>query len=217
MKRPLIAFLITACFANAASTSIGGRVQDPQGLPVSGVTVEVADSSGRIVCTKITTDAGAWYCAEPIIPPARITVSGRQWNQSILRAEDTQKEVVVTLQPATLLQTVVVSGSRIEELQDDSAQRVEAVTRQQIQSTGYERVSDVLAEMPGVVTRRGSTATVAGEQVQGIDSRQVAVLQDGLPIPGARGVKSCVESAPAKHLRVAARRSGQRGRLRALR
>ena len=30
---------------------------------------------------------------------------------------------------------------------------------------------------------------MSGEQVQGIDSRQVLVLMDGLPVMGARGVK----------------------------
>lgn len=89
-----------------------------------------------------------------------------------------------------LKQVMVVTGSRLEELQTESAVKVEAVTRQQMQQTGYERVSDVLAEMPGVVTRSGSTATVAGEQIQGIDSRQVLILQDGLPVMGARGIKS---------------------------
>jgi outer membrane receptor for ferrienterochelin and colicins len=88
-----------------------------------------------------------------------------------------------------LKEVMVVTGSRTEELQTDSAIKVEAISRQQMLETGYERLSDVLAEVPGVMTRRGSTATVGGQQIQGIDSRQVLVLQDGLPVVGARGIK----------------------------
>jgi outer membrane receptor for ferrienterochelin and colicins len=47
-----------------------------------------------------------------------------------------------------------------------------------------------LQELPGVVARRGTQgAGAAGEQIQGIDSRQVLVLFDGQPIIGARGIK----------------------------
>jgi outer membrane receptor for ferrienterochelin and colicins len=60
-----------------------------------------------------------------------------------------------------------------------------------IRDAGYESVSQALREIAGVVTRRGSEgAPVIGEQIQGIDSRQVLVLIDGQPIVGARGVKS---------------------------
>lgn len=41
-----------------------------------------------------------------------------------------------------------------------------------------------------MLIRSGSTAAVGAEQIEGIDSRQVLVLQDGLPIIGARGIKS---------------------------
>ncbi len=69
--------------------------------------------------------------------------------------------------------------------------RVEVLTRARIRDTGYETVAEVLRELPGVVTRRGSeTAGAAGEQIQGIDSRQVLVLLDGQPLIGARGIKS---------------------------
>jgi outer membrane receptor for ferrienterochelin and colicins len=91
-----------------------------------------------------------------------------------------------------LKEVLVVTGSRTEELQTDSAIKVEALTRKQMLETGYERLSDALAEVPGVMTRRGSTATVGGQQIQGIDSRQVLVLQDGLPMVGARGIKGGV-------------------------
>jgi outer membrane receptor for ferrienterochelin and colicins len=95
------------------------------------------------------------------------------------------------LKPANLRSSVsVVSSSRQEELQEESVTKVEAVTRAQMLTTGYERVSDVLSEIPGVLVRRGSTSTVGGEQIQGVDSRQVLVLQDGLPIVGARGIKT---------------------------
>ena len=58
------------------------------------------------------------------------------------------------------------------------------------ESGAFETVGEILREIPGVVTRRGSeTAGAAGEQIQGIDSRQVLVLLDGQPLVGARGIK----------------------------
>ena len=60
-----------------------------------------------------------------------------------------------------------------------------------LHETARSSVGEVLREVPGVLTRRGSEGTaVAGEQVQGIDSRQVLVLVDGQPVAGARGIKS---------------------------
>ena len=68
---------------------------------------------------------------------------------------------------------------------------MDVITRSRIEeSGGQETVGEILREMPGVVSRRGSeTAGPAGEQIQGIDSRQVLVLVDGQPIVGARGIK----------------------------
>jgi len=97
-----------------------------------------------------------------------------------------------TLSPAPVLEQVtVVSASRQEELRDTLNTRVDVITRSRIDETGgHETVGEILREVPGVVTRRGSeTAGAAGEQIQGIDSRQVLVLLDGQPIVGARGIK----------------------------
>ena len=98
----------------------------------------------------------------------------------------------LTLSPAPIVEQVtVVSASRQEELRDTLNTRVDVITRSRIEeSGGHETVGEILREMPGVVSRRGSeTAGAAGEQIQGIDSRQVLVLIDGQPIVGARGIK----------------------------
>jgi outer membrane receptor for ferrienterochelin and colicins len=103
----------------------------------------------------------------------------------------TRAPLEIVLAPAPIVEQVtVVSGSRQAELREQLATRVDVVTRERARDTGYESVGELLREVPGVMTRRGSeTAVVAGEQVQGIDSRQVLVLLDGQPIVGARGVK----------------------------
>ncbi|MGH9632567.1 MAG: TonB-dependent receptor plug domain-containing protein [Bryobacteraceae bacterium] len=110
----------------------------------------------------------------------------------VVELESIDEPATVRMLPARLLQTLIVSGSRVEELQEESAQRVEAVTRQQILATGYERVSDLLAEIPGGGAAQRQHECSCGRAIQGIDSRHVAVLQDGLPVPGAPGVKSGV-------------------------
>ena len=64
------------------------------------------------------------------------------------------------------------------------------ISRRHIEESGSQTVAELLREVPGVTSRRGSeTAGAAGEQIQGIDSRQVLVLIDGQPLVGARGIK----------------------------
>lgn len=98
--------------------------------------------------------------------------------------------VDVVLEPSSLREDVTVySASRQEELRESLNTKVEVLTEEQIRDTGYETVGELLREVPGVLTRRGSEGTTAGEQIQGIDSRQVLVLFDGFPVIGARGIK----------------------------
>jgi len=101
------------------------------------------------------------------------------------------EDVVFALEPAGLAEGVTVfSGSRQEELRESLDTKVEVVGRLRIRDTGFESVGEVLREVPGVLTRRGTEGPgAAGEQIQGIDSRQVLVLFDGQPAVGARGIK----------------------------
>lgn len=117
-----------------------------------------------------------------------MSILGIAISATVLLLQDPQDPQKTEL--PVLKEVVVVTGSRSDELQTETAQKVDALTRSDLQRTGKERLGDVLSQIPGVMTRRGSTATVAGEQIQGIDSRQVLVLQDGLPVVGARGIKS---------------------------
>ncbi len=86
---------------------------------------------------------------------------------------------------------IVVSGSRVEELQQDSPLPIDVATKQRIERTGFESVADVLSEFPGVVTRNNASFSGSSqEQIDGIASQDILVLQDGLPIVGARGINS---------------------------
>jgi outer membrane receptor for ferrienterochelin and colicins len=96
----------------------------------------------------------------------------------------------IRLSLAAAQEQVVVSDSRLSELQDEAPTKVLAVTKAEIQNTGYENVGDVLAEVPGIVTRAQSygVGLVGGEQIDGMDSKETLVLLDGLPFVGARGI-----------------------------
>ncbi|MEK7405541.1 MAG: TonB-dependent receptor [Acidobacteriota bacterium] len=181
------------------SATIYGQVTDAAGLPVPGASVTLRKIVTGLSEHRRTDDAGR-YSFDGLRPGSYWLVASRpglsdQGRLVEVAGADVLRDVNFSLPVAGLIQQVtVVSSSRVEELQEESPVKVEAVTREQMRDTGYERVSDVLAEIPGVVTRGGSraSAAVAGEQIQGIDSRQVLVLMDGLPIVGARGIKSGV-------------------------
>lgn len=189
----LVAALVAVTATGAAaqtSRTITGVVRDGSGLAVPGATVvakagsieRLADTGrdGRFVLanlgdgTYVVTVVAAGFApaeTEVVVPEGR--------------------PLEIALTPAAVVEEVrVVSGSRQDELRESLNTRVDVVTRARIQDTGAQTVAEVLRELPGVVTRRGSeTAGAAGQQIQGIDSRQVLVLLDGQPLVGARGIK----------------------------
>ncbi len=189
----LVAALLAATALGAAAQttrSITGVVRDGSGLVVAGATViarggaiERLTDTGRDGRFEVRNLADGTYVITIVaagFAPATTEV-----------AVPSARPVELTLTPAAVVEEVrVVSGSRQDELRDSLNTRVDVVTRARIQDTGAQTVAEVLRELPGVVTRRGSeTAGAAGQQIQGIDSRQVLVLLDGQPLVGARGIK----------------------------
>ncbi len=186
-----VAAALSLIVAAAHAATLKIAAVDAAGLGVNAAEVRVRHrASGQ--STLCTTDRTG--SCQIDLPPGSYALEASTSDlegRTTIDFSGATQPVKVTLDPRPLRSAVtVVSGSRTEELQEESPTKVEAVTREQMLTTGYERVSDVLQEIPGVLVRRGSTSTVGGEQIQGIDSRQVLVLQDGLPIVGARGIKS---------------------------
>ncbi|WP_321473296.1 TonB-dependent receptor [uncultured Paludibaculum sp.] len=177
----------------ASGPSMTVTITDESGRPVSQARVEIRAASGGTEYSRVT-DAGGVVRVTPRLQGrylVKVTAAGFAAESRFVDWRAEPAEVPVRLQVETLRQQVTVtSGSRVEELAEESPVKVEAVTREAMATTGYERLTDVLAEIPGVVTRSGSSSSVGTEQIRGINARQVAVLQDGLPMIGARGIKS---------------------------
>ncbi|MCC7416187.1 MAG: TonB-dependent receptor [Acidobacteria bacterium] len=212
MKRPVPAsalagaFLaIALCLAGAAraraqstalpvaGAALAGSVHDASGAAIPRPTIVVRhEQSGLESVTGGGAD-GSFAVRGLSTGAVVVTISAPGFASAERHLEIPRATpLTVTLSPAPIVEQVtVVSASRQEELREALNTRVDVVTRNRIDETGgLETVGEILRELPGVVTRQGSeTAGSAGEQVQGIDSRQVLVLLDGQPIAGARGIK----------------------------
>jgi outer membrane receptor for ferrienterochelin and colicins len=176
------------------TASLHGRVVDPAGLPVVHAQISARSIlSGASFNTESATDgtfeltnllAGAYFLTASTdslsLAPLRIEIAAGQ----DLNAGDLHLSI------SAAQQQIVVSASRVEETQDEAPTKVLSISSQEIQHTGYERVGDVLSEVPGVVTRAQSfgVGITGGEQIDGIDSKETAILIDGLPVAGARGI-----------------------------
>ena len=167
------------------------RVADTTDAALPGANVFVLSlDTGLQVARR--TDAAGGFVLELRRGQYRVTAASTGFEAASATIEvpsADQDVLVLRLAPAALEQSVVVSGSREEELLEDTVAKVDLVSWSQLLDSGYERVSDVLAEETGIVTRSGSSGSRSETQIQGIDSRQSLILLDGYPVVGARGVK----------------------------
>ncbi len=173
---------------------LSGRVCDPAGLAVLGATVtarSVLSGESRTIETAVD---GTFHFSELASGTYALTVSTKDFSHEAKRVVVLSGESVevgdlrLTLNAGQ--EQVVVSASRLSELEEEAPTKVLSVTKREIQNTGYERVGDVLEEVPGIVTRVQAygVGLVGGEQIDGMDSKETLVLLDGLPFVGARGI-----------------------------
>lgn len=173
--------------------ALEGNVQDISGALVPGAAVFVRDLATGLEVSYRADARGAFVVdAKPGAYRVTAAADGFQAaSRTVELATEVCPALVLELSPTVLSQAIVVTGSREEELREDSVVKVDLIARSQLRDSGYERVSDILSEEPGIVTRTSrSPGSRAGTQIQGIDSRQSLVLLDGFPVVGARGVKS---------------------------
>ena len=194
---------LTMCFgfsleglAQSEAAVLRGRVADAAGAALPGAAISLRSLATGLERTVSADVSGAFSFAVARAGRYRVTASSSGFAPTSVEVESLQEAVTLTLEPTALDERLtVVSGSRQEELRESLNTKVDVIGRSRMRDTGYESVAEVLQELPGVVTRRGSGSGNSGsgaEQIQGIDSRQVLVLFDGQPVIGARGIKSGV-------------------------
>lgn len=200
MARSLFVFLLIApvlfvSSIRAQSVTIEGVVEDAASAPVAGAVVVLKNQNTGL--ERLTNTNGEGRFTFGGLSAARYEIAVRVSGFAIRKEmiEGSRTDLVLTLEPETLRESVtVVSGSRQAELQESLNTAVEVVTRRDIEDKGYQTVGEILKEVPGVQTRLGSDTgkvnAVAGEQIQGVGSRQALVLIDGFPVIAARGIKS---------------------------
>ncbi len=181
----------------AQDASIHGVVEDAAKAPIAGATVVLRNKRTGLERIATTDAEGKFVVAGLGSDEYEITARANGFAAKVVTASVGANDVVLPLEVASVRENVTIfSGSRQAEMQESLNTSVEVVTRRQIESEGYQTVGDVLKEVTGIQTRLGSdTGTnsgLAGEQIQGVGSRQALVMVDGFPVIGARGIKSGV-------------------------
>ena len=198
MRKAAALVLLLPFLANAqnASQQIDGHVLDPQGSAIPHATVTLRNALNGTAQQTETTDSGE-YTFNAVASGEYVLTASANGLATAVRSVQVKSgsgvsSTDIKLAVATVEQNVtVVSASRVEELQQDTPLPVDVVTQQRIQRTGFENVADVLGELPGIVTRNNSSFSGSSEEmIDGVPSADVLVLQDGLPLVGARGINS---------------------------
>lgn len=173
------------------ASSIAGRILDPTGGVLPGAKVGLRNEQTGFERLTTSDARGAFRFSGVSQGPYTLSALAPGFARAARDVRPGNAAADLTLEPAPVVEEItVVSGSRQEELRQSLNTKVDVISRERMRDTGAETVAEVLRELPGVMTRRGSeTAGAAGQQVQGIDSRQVLVLLDGQPVLGARGIK----------------------------
>ena len=171
----------------SATGRLTGVVKDTQGLPIPGAEVVVTGGQTGAEFRTITDATGTWTIAGvpadhyAITATASATVPGMLKDQAVTAGGTTTANLTLKL---GISETVVVTASRVEQLQTDAAALVTIVNEQRLAAMPTQNYADVMRQIPGVnvvqmsardfnVTPRGATNVPASSQLVMIDGRPI--------------------------------------------
>lgn len=186
--RTVIVALLSTLVAVAAEAQVAGVVIDASGAPIAGATVTAG--SGSVT----TGDDGSFSLPDMATSGTELRVTAAGFAPASLVAPADGQELRVVLQPAPLVDTVVVTASRgAARLATPEATTV--LTSAELLTSAAGTLDDALRNTPGFSLFRRSSSRVSNPTTQGVTLRGVSgsgasrtlVLADGLPLNDAFG------------------------------
>lgn len=181
--RTVIFALLSTLVAVAAEAQVAGVVIDASGAPIAGATVTAG--SGSVT----TGDDGSFSLPDMANVGLEVRVTAAGFAPASVVAPGDAQELRIVLQPAPLVDTVVVTASRgAARLATPEATTV--LTSAELLTSAAGTLDDALRNTPGFSLFRRSSSRVSNPTTQGVTLRGVSgsgasrtlVLADGLPL-----------------------------------
>jgi outer membrane receptor protein involved in Fe transport len=170
-----------------AAQAFSGVVKDPSGAAIPGASVTIQSASGTNQQT-VTSGPDGRFTFDTIPDGAVLIVRAGGFAEQ-RQTVSADGPVEITLQPPSILETVVVTPGRTEQRLGDTPASVNVVTGEQIESSPAVMVDDVLRTVPSFSLFRRANSVVAQPTTQGVSLRGIGpsgqsrtlVLLDGVP------------------------------------
>ena len=189
LRSILLLLLVLFFLPSVWAGSLRGKVTDPQGVPVAGVLVEATSPGGR-VWKAWTNESGVFQISS--LPPANYKLAALSGDFEPAAAEVSvteQGSATRDLQFPAIRRSQVwieVVGEPTETLKEIPGS-VHLVTREELVRSHAYDANEIFRRIPGVTLREdsGPVAMRLNIAMRGLNpdrSRQVLMLEDGLPI-----------------------------------
>ncbi|HEV2666124.1 MAG TPA: TonB-dependent receptor, partial [Blastocatellia bacterium] len=177
------------------SSQISGRVTDKRGDAVGAARVVAV--AGNQPMGETSADGGGQFTLA--LPPGdyelRVSADGFSVFRQRVSLNSPQATVNVTLEPATVAETVTVTPARAELRLSVAPASVSVFDAKDVSNAAAQTFDDLLRQAPGFSIFRRSSSIVANPTTQGVSLRgagasgasRTLVLSDGLPLNDAFG------------------------------
>ena len=195
MRFPLLRLLIwlliclpILTYAQTPPRILSGTVRDSLGAVIPGARI-TAQAAGYSQ-TVISRNDGSFRIEEVPGESVTVTIAAPGFAKLVKPLPAGQDRLDIELSPAPVSEQVVVTANRLETSLDETAQSIDVLSRQQLQTTAAEAVDDALRQVPGFTLFRRSGSRNANPTAQGASLRGVGasgasralVLYEGIPL-----------------------------------
>jgi len=184
----VLLFSASLAWCQAGSRTLHGTVRDQRGYVVTGAHVTLQGAAYQ----RATSSGGDGTFRVEGAPQGPLTLAvdaaGFDHFTASLSADNDQFDVV--LRPGTVSQEINVTANRVGTALSETAESVEVLSRQEMQTAASEAVDEVLRDVPGFTLFRRSDSRTANPTSQGASLRGIGgngasravVLFDDIPL-----------------------------------
>ncbi len=186
---PLFLFIFALAFYSTVSAQTGTpitvTVKDPAGAPIAGATAVLRNKINGSERSAVSNNEGRISFDGVDGTQYEVIVESKGFGRTVRPLTVSEREVVLTLDPAGISEQVTVTATRTEVATEDTAVPVSVVGSEEIERRNINTVGDLFRTLPGTSTTNEGAFQVR-PRIRGLDSNRVLILVDGERLNNSR-------------------------------